>query len=340
MARRARGGGRAVTPLGLGCATLGNLYTEVSDEDAHATVRTAWELGVRDFDTAPHYGLGLSERRLGAALRRLGAEDARVSTKAGRLLEPNPDYTQGMLDPDLFAVPATHLRRWDGSADGLRRSLHESLERLGVDRIDTLYLHDPDQFDFDQALRVGLPTLVTLREEGLVVRVGVGSNDEQALARCLDAADLDVVMCAGRYTLLEQAAALSLLPLCAERGVGYVAAGVYNSGALASAQLPRAITYDYAPASQPVLDRLRVIHQVCADHGVSVPHAAVQFVARHPAVSMVVVGARSPEEVRAAHEYTGTALPAALWRDLRAAAAVAAGSATEDSATVDSGTEG
>lgn len=328
---------------GLGCATLGNLFHQISDDQATEVVAAAWELGVRHFDTAPHYGLGLSERRLGAALRQLHSSTpvhsstavpstpvpkttgpAVISTKVGRILEINPDYLPGQLDDDIHIVPATHRRRWEVSREGLRRSLADSLDRLGLDRVDTVLLHDPDQHDFDQALTVGLPALEDLRAAGLVSKIGVGSNDDEALNRCLDAADLDVVMCAGRYTLLDQRADRSLLERCRTRGVDYIAAGVYNSGALATEQIPDRIVYDYREAPEQIRERLMRLHQVCAGRGVSVPHAAVQFAVRHPAVSLVVIGAQTPREVRLADQYASQALPEQFWEDLARAGLIGA----------------
>ncbi|WP_153394636.1 aldo/keto reductase [Ornithinicoccus halotolerans] len=308
--------------VGLGGAPLGNLYRPLTEEESDATVRTAWELGVRDFDTAPHYGMGLSERRMGRVLAPLlaqhGGEGVSVSTKVGRLLRDNPDYREGDRDPEWFAVPATTRRVWDPTADGVRRSVEESLERLGLDRVDTLYLHDPDQYDLEQGIREGLPALVALREEGLVDRVGVGCNDQDVIARCVRAADLDVVMCAGRYSLLEQPAAADLLPLCLERGVRVVAAGVYNSGALARPVMPapEELTYDYLAAPPDVVEKVRRLYEVCGAHGVTVPQAAVQFVARHPAVEVVMLGARHPDEIRAGVANATAEIPDALWRDL------------------------
>lgn len=302
--------------LGLGCAAFGNLYAPVPLHVATESVHVAWALGIRHFDTAPHYGLGQSERRLGEALAGLRAAEAVISTKAGRLLEPNPDHVPGDLDPEGFVVPAAWRRRWDFTPGGLRQSLQDSLERLGVDRVDTLYLHDPDQYDLELGIATGLPALVALREEGLVGRIGVGSNDEAALERCVRESDLDVIMCAGRYTLIEQPAARRLLPLCLDRGVRVVAAGVYNSGALATARMPEVVMYNYTPAPPEVVDRVRRLHEVCARHGVTVPQAAVQLVARHPAVEVVMVGARSPEEVRRAHENLTRTAPEELWTEL------------------------
>lgn len=314
------------TTLGLGCAAFGNLYAPVSARTSTETVRTAWALGIRHFDTAPHYGLGQSEQRLGDALQELPVDEAVISTKAGRLLEPNPDYRPGDRDPDGFVVPATLRRRWDFTAGGLRRSLESSLERLGLDRVDTLYLHDPDVYDLELGIGSALPALVAMREEGLVARVGVGSNDDSVLERCVRESDLDVVMCAGRYTLLEQPAARGLLPACLERGVTVVAAGVYNSGALATEEVPDPVMYNYRPAPPEVVARVRRLHRVCAHHGVTVPQAAVQFVARHPAVAVVMVGARSPEEVRQAHRGAARTVPEELWADLYAEGLLEAGS--------------
>ena len=308
--------------LGLGGGPLGNLFRAVPDEQAAATVHAAYAAGIRLFDTAPHYGLGLAERRLGAALRSLPAAaraEVTVSTKAGRLLEPVTDADAADLPLDAeggFEVPAASRRVWDHSEAGLRRSLEDSLTRLGLDRVEVLYLHDPDVHDLEGALREGLPALVRLREEGLVDRVGVGSNDEAALARCVRAADLDEVMCAGRFTLLEQPAVSTLFPACAETGTAVVAAGVYNSGLLATDAPPAAPTYDYEPAPAEVVARLRRLHQVCGAHGIPVPVAAVQLVARHPRVSAVVLGARSPEEITEGAARAQTEVPDALWADL------------------------
>lgn len=313
-----------MTALGLGCAAFGNLYAPVSATVATETLHAAWGLGVRHFDTAPHYGLGRSERLVGLALRALpdaAASQALVSTKAGRLLESNPDYRPGDQDPEGFVVPAVLRRRWDFTAAGLRRSLEESLERLGTEALDTLYLHDPDVFDLDAGIETALPALARMRDEGLVRRIGVGSNDEAALSRCVREADLDVVMCAGRYTLLEQSAD-SLLAQCLERGVGVVAAGVYNSGALATDTFPEVVLYNYQPAPAAVVSRLRRVHAICALHEVTVPEASVAFVARHPAVEVVMLGARSGAEVHEAHARFTTDVPDALWDELSAAGLV------------------
>ena len=215
--RRISDEGPALSELSLGCAQLGNLYREVGDAETQATVDAAWKLGVRYFDTAPHYGLGLSERRLGAALASRRRDSYVLSSKVGRLLEP-VSVVAG-LDDDGYVVPATHRRVWDFGRDGIRRSIEESLRRLGLDRIDIAYLHDPDNH-IDDVLATGFPALAELRDEGTVAAIGAGMNDATLLARLVHATDMDVVMLAGRYTLLEQDSLDDLLPLCVERGVG------------------------------------------------------------------------------------------------------------------------
>lgn len=308
--------------LGIGGGPLANLYVAGTDELATATVRAAYDAGIRLFDTAPHYGLGLAERRLGAALRSIpgAVDEVTVSTKVGRLLEPvapTADPADLPLDDEGgFVTPATSRRVWDHSEAGLRRSLEASLERLDLDRVEVLYLHDPDLYDLEGALREGLPALVRLREEGLVDRVGVGANDEATLARCVEAADLDEVMCAGRFTLLEQPALTELFPACARTGTTVVAAGVYNSGLLATEALPDHPRYDYEPAPAAVVERLRRLHEVCRAHGTTVPVAAVQLVRSHPQVSAVVLGARTPQEVADAVARADAGVPAGLWSAL------------------------
>ncbi len=301
--------------LSLGCAQLGNLYREVSDADARATVDAAWTVGVRYYDTAPHYGLGLSERRLGAALAERPREAYVVSTKVGRALDP-VDAVVG-LDDDGFVVPATHRRRWDFSRDGIRRSLSESLERLGLDRVDIVYLHDPDDH-WDQVVATGYPALAELRAEGVVCAVGAGMNQSAMLAALVRHTDVDVLMLAGRYTLLEQDSLDDLLPLCEQRGVEVVAAGVFNSGLLARPEPATGARYDYGDAPSEVVGRARAIAAICVRHGTTLPAAAIAFPLAHPAVVSVCVGARSAEQIeRNASLYRETIAPD-LWVELKA----------------------
>ncbi|WP_433088817.1 aldo/keto reductase [Dactylosporangium sp. CA-052675] len=305
------------TALGFGAAQGGNLYHATSDETFAAAVDAAWDAGVRYFDTAPHYGLGLSERRLGAALRDRPRDTYVVSTKVGRLLVPTPE-TAHRRDPEGFDVPASHRRVWDFSRDGVRRSLEASLRRSGLDRFDVVYLHDPDEH-WHQAATEALPALADLRDQGVIGAIGAGMNQSAMLARFVRETDVDLVMCAGRYTLLEQGAAQDLLPAARQRRVGVVIAGVYNSGLLARDRPPDDATYDYRPAPAELLQRARRIAAICAEHGVSLPEAALAFVRGHPAVVSTVVGLRSPAEVTETVHRTAAVVPDALWPALRAA---------------------
>jgi D-threo-aldose 1-dehydrogenase len=313
--RQVANAGTSLSELSLGCAQLGNLYREVSDDDARATVQTAWELGLRYFDTAPHYGLGLSERRLGVALQERPRGDVVVSTKVGRLLEPLPKV-EG-LDDDGYAVPATHRRVFDFSRDGIRRSLAESLDRLGLDRVDIVYLHDPDDH-VEDVLAAGFPALAELRGEGVVGAIGAGMNDAAVLARLVRETDMDVVMLAGRYTLLEQDSLDDLLPVCEERGVGVVAAGVFNSGLLARPAPPDDAKYNYGEAPRSVVDRARSIAAVCDRHGTTLPVAAIAFPLAHPAVVSVCVGARTRSQVELNAARYADEVPTELWAELKA----------------------
>ncbi|NUT50039.1 MAG: aldo/keto reductase [Saccharothrix sp.] len=301
-------------PLVLGGSPLGNLYRPMTDGRAHELVDAAWAAGVRHFDTAPHYGLGLSERRLGAALADRPRAEFTVSTKVGRLLVPDP-AGGGRQDPEGFAVPATHRRVWDFSADGVRRGLEESLRRLGLDHVDVVYLHDPDDH-WEQAATEAMPALVELRDSGAVGAVGVGLNQWRLAARFVRETDVDVVMLAGRYTLLDPSAGQAFLPLCLDRGVDVAAAGVFNSGLLARHDVPDGATYDYRPAPPDLLDRARRIAAVCARHDVELPRAALWFPLGHPAVSSSVVGLGSTAELDQAVTALAGPPPAALWRDL------------------------
>src|SRR6478609_5788946 len=204
----------ALTRLGYGAANVGNLFRALTDDQAWAILDAAWDAGIRYYDTAPHYGLGLSERRLGAFLRTKPRDEFVISTKAGRLLRPNPDHDGGLDLAADFHVPTTLRREWDFSEAGIRASLEESLERLGLDRVDVLYLHDPERHDLDLALREAFPALEQLRAEGTARAIGIGSMVSEALAAAVESADLDLVMIAGRYTLLEQPAADAVLPAC------------------------------------------------------------------------------------------------------------------------------
>ncbi|MFF0823519.1 MULTISPECIES: aldo/keto reductase [Micromonospora] len=304
-----------VTTVGFGAAGIGNLYRAVDDDTARRAVEAAWQAGIRYYDTAPHYGLGLSERRLGAALAGRPRAEFTVSTKVGRILVPSPQTAHLRDDAGGFDVPADHARRWDFSADGVRRSLESSLARLGLDRVDVVLIHDPDEH-WRQAVDEAYPALHELRDQGVVGAIGVGMNQWQMLERFVTDTDIDAVMLAGRYTLLDQSAARTLLPRCRERAVGVLAAGVFNSGILATE--PPGRTYDYGPVPDATYARAVRIAQVCRTHGVSLPQAAMAFVARHPAVVSVLFGAGNAEQVDRNVQLAATPVPDALWGDLLA----------------------
>ena len=305
------GRGVTVTRVGLGGAPLGNLFRELPDEDAAATVAAAWDSGIRCFDTAPLYGHGLSERRLGAALRSYPRDAFVLSSKVGRLLHPDPDF-----DPGIFRVPRGLEPRFDYSRDGVLRSIDASLERLGLDRLDVVFVHDPDDHEAD-ALAGAFPALVELRDQGVVRAIGAGMNQHEMLGRFAAQVDLDCVLLAGRYSLLDRSGA-PFLDECAARGVGVLLGGVFNSGVLAS-DVDDA-TFDYAPASPEILDRTARLREACGHHGVPLPAAAIDFALGHAAVSAVVIGAREPGEIRADVEWAQLPVPAALRAELDAIA--------------------
>ncbi|QUQ69566.1 aldo/keto reductase [Kutzneria sp. CA-103260] len=302
-----------ISGLGFGGAPIANLYTPVSDVDARATVDAAWDAGVRYFDTAPHYGLGLSERRLGAALSARPRDEFVISTKVGRVLEP---FGGGGLDDAGFLVPATHRRVWDFSADGIRRSLDASLARLGLDHVDIVYLHDPDNH-WEQAISEGLPALQELKSQGVIRGIGVGMNQWQMPERFIREGSLDYVMLAGRYTLLEQESLASFLPLCLDRGVSVVSVGVFNSGLLARPEVPSDATYNYSAAPASMLERARRIASVCSRHGAVLPQAALQFPFGHPAVKAIAVGARTPGEITENAALFADKVSPDLWAELK-----------------------
>lgn len=308
--------GMTMTEIGLGAAQLGNLYRETTDAEAAATIETAWQAGIRMFDTAPHYGLGLSERRVGALLSGYPRDEYLLSTKVGRLLVPSPELADRQ-DSEGFAVPAASRRELDYSRDGVLRSIEASLERLGLDRIDIGYLHDPDDPEhFAVASTEGIGALIELRDQGVLRGVGAGMKDAAPLAELIRRADVDVIMCAGRLTLLDNTAHDELIPLARERGVGIVAAGVYNSGLLATAQPQGDATYDYAPANAALLARARDLAARCERHGVTLPDVAIAYTLAEPSVVCTVVGARGQSQVTSTMTRYHTVVPDALWVEL------------------------
>ncbi len=294
----------------FGAAPIAGLYAPVSAAAAARTLAAAWAAGIRAFDTAPHYGVGVSERRLGSFLAGHPRDEFTVCTKVGRLLVPAAGDVQG--EEGFYGIPPlTRVR--DYSRDGVRRSLEESLDRLGLDRVDIVLIHDPDDY-MEQAAGETYPALASLRDQGVIRAVGAGMNSASALAWLAERCHLDCVLVAGRYTLLDQSAAEVLFPVCQRRGVAVLAAGVFNSGILASPV--DGGTYEYAPAPAAVAARARRLHDACARHGVPLPAAALQFPLRHPAVTAAVVGARSADEITQDVSYLSTPIPDALWTEL------------------------
>lgn len=302
--------------LGYGAANVGNLYRAMTDADARVVLDAAWNSGIRYFDTAPHYGLGLSERRLGEFLADKPRNEYVVSTKVGRLLRPNP-LGAGQLDLDQdFAVPADQKRVWDFSPDGIRSSLDESLRRIGLDRFDVVYLHDPERHDLQDGIDRAIPALVGLREAGLVDRIGVGSMTTAALLACVHTGYLDLVMVAGRYTLADQSAVPELVTACREHGVGIVNAAVFNSGLLATDFPGSDARYDYGAVPDGLLHRVQRIAELCREAGVSLAAAALQYSLREPLVRTVVVGGSSPQQIRQNASRLNEVIPVELWQRL------------------------
>src|ERR1700733_1268844 len=282
----------AVTRLVFGGAPIGGLFAPVDDDTALATLDAAWTAGIRAFDTAPHYGVGLSERRLGRFLPGQPRDEYVLCTKVGRRLVPAAGDVDGA--EGFYGTPRlTRVR--DYSRDGVLASLEGSLRRLGTDRVDIVLIHDPDDHG-PEALDGAYPALADLRAQGVITAVGVGMNQTEMLEWFLPRTDLDCVLIAGRYTLLDTRAAAALLPECQRRGVAVLAGGVFNSGVLADPG--PAATYDYQAASGDVIERARLIAAACARHGIPIGAAALRFTLRHPAVTAALVGARSPGEIR------------------------------------------
>ncbi|WP_322096457.1 aldo/keto reductase [Pelagibius marinus] len=323
--QRIDNGGLTFTELGFGTAPLGNLYRAISEEAAQAALEAAWDAGCRYFDTAPLYGLGLAETRLNRFLLGRRRDDYVLSTKVGRLLQVcPPDQRTGI--GKFFDTPSRR-EVYDYTYDGVMRSFEASLERLGVDRIDILYGHDIDLFNhgtqealdakLQEFIQGGYYALLSLRDQGVIKAFGAGLNEWQACQWLAERGDFDLFLLAGRYTLLEQEALDSFLPLCERRGIGIVLGGPYNSGILASGPKPGAF-YNYDPAPQEILDRVAQIEAVCGDHGLRLIEAALQFPLLHPCVVSVIPGGQSAGEVQSNRAILDKTVPPALWQDLKA----------------------
>lgn len=319
-------GGITFTELGFGTAPLGNLYKAISDDAARATLDAAWDGGVRYFDTAPLYGLGLSETRLNPFLRDKPRDEYVLSSKVGRLIQHcAPEHRSGV--GKWFDVPQRR-EQFDYTYDGVMRSVEHSFSRLGVDRIDILYVHDLCVFSHGSKeisdMRIeeffggrGYDAMLSLRDQGVIQAIGGGVNEWEVCQTLAERGDFDLFLLAGRYTLLEQEALNSFLPLCEKRGIGIVTGGPYNSGILATGARPGAY-YNYEPATQEIIDRVNAIETVCRDHDVRMVDAAFQFPLLHPAHVAVIPGGQGVSEMHANLEAAQAQIPAALWEDLKA----------------------
>jgi D-threo-aldose 1-dehydrogenase len=315
--------GAEVTVMGLGGAPLGNMYQAFPDAQARATIEAAHAAGIRYFDTAPLYGFGLSEHRFGEALRGKPRADYVLSTKVGRLLRPGDPAT---LEHGQFQGSLPFAQVYDYSYDGVMRSVEDSLQRLGIWRIDVLLVHDLDVWTHrseaarrarvEEFMAGGYRAMLELREQGAVRAIGAGVNETAACQDLAERGDFDCFLLAGRYTLLEQAPLDAFLPLCERRNIALIVGGAYNTGILATGATPGAY-FQYAPAPPEIMDRVRRIEAVCARHGVRLPTAALHFPLGHPAVATIALGMRSPEEVARNIEVFAPEVPADFWAELK-----------------------
>jgi D-threo-aldose 1-dehydrogenase len=299
-----------VTRLGLGTAPLAGLFEEVPEQQALAVIRRAWEVGIRFYDTAPLYGHGLAEMRVGKVLRDEPRDEFTLASKVGRLLREDAPPEPGQ---SFRGTPPVNPV-FDFSYDGVMRSVEESRQRLGIERIDILHIHDPDDH-YDAALKGAYRALDHLRADGVIGAVGAGMNQAEMLTRFAREANFDCFLLAGRYTLLDQVALKELLPVCLEKGVAIIAGGVYNSGILADPK-PGA-HYNYQTAPPELVERAQRIGAVCASHGVPIKAAAIQFPLGHPAVTCVVVGCRSVAQLDESIAMFELTIPPAMWQELK-----------------------
>ncbi|WP_420328386.1 aldo/keto reductase [Mameliella sp.] len=310
-----------VTPFGFGTAPIGNIFREIDEETSDAMIQEAWNQGVRYFDTAPMYGHGLSELRTGHSLRWKNRDDFVLSSKVGRILKP-------ARKQDIDYAPWTNAGRFtmhfDYSYDGTMRSFEDSLQRLNLERMDICFIHDIDVFTrgneqpevFKQAMDGAWKALSDLRDQGVVKAIGVGVNEWEVCHAALQQRDFDCFLLAGRYTLLEQEALDGFLPLCEERGAAVVVGGGFNSGILATGAKEGA-KYNYAPAPEEIMDRVRKIEAVGAEYGVPLPAAALQFVTAHPAIPTFMAGTRTVEQLQQNLAWFSHPIPPEFWADLK-----------------------
>jgi len=299
--------------IGLGGAPLGNLLGEVNEADAVAAVNAAWDEGWRYFDTAPHYGLGLAEGRLGAGLRGKPRDEFVLSSKVGRIIYQADDAA---TDDEGFAINTNRRRRWDFSRDGVLQSIEDSLRRIGTDRLDVVFVHDPDDH-YEEAVATAFPTLIELRDQGVIGAIGSGMNQAAMLTRFVTEVDIDVIMLAGRYSLIDPDGLDDVLPACIADDVQVVAVGIFNSGLLSQPRPAPGTTFNYEPAAESLVAKANRLADVCESHGVTLPAAALAFPLAHLAVAGIAVGCRTPDEVHTNAALSRTEIPAALWTDLK-----------------------
>jgi len=312
-----------LTVVGYGGAPIGNIFRAIPAVDAQAQIDAAWDAGIRAFDTAPMYGHGLSEHRLGHALLDHDRDDYVLSTKVGRTLVPAP---RGSFDSGVWVDVPPFRAEFDYSYDAVLRQVEDSLQRMCQDRFDMLFVHDIDRYThgenqpqrFEEALAGAFPALIRLRDEGVVRAIGVGVNEADVCVEVVKRVDVDCLLLAGRYTLLEQEPANDLLPLCAEHDVSVLLGGVFNSGILATGPTPGA-KFNYAPAPPEILDRTSRLDAICRRHGVPLAAAAIQFAIAHPVIKQVILGARTTDQQTQNLTWLDTPIPAEFWQDCRKA---------------------
>jgi D-threo-aldose 1-dehydrogenase len=310
-----------VTAFGFGTAPVGNIFREIDDQTSDAMFQNAWDAGIRYYDTAPMYGHGLSELRTGHSLRWKERNDYVLSSKVGRVLHPAP---KDSIDYGPWVNAGRFQSEFDYSYDGTMRSFEDSLQRLGLERMDIVFIHDIDRYTrgdaqpavFETAMNGCWKALETLRSEGTVKAIGVGVNEWEVCQAALERHDFDCFLLAGRYTLLEQNALDSFLPLCEERGAAVVVGGGFNSGILATGAVPGA-KYNYSLAPEPIMERVRKIEAVCARHNVPLPAAALQFVVAHPAIPSFIAGTRTVAQLEKNLEWFSKPIPSDFWAELK-----------------------
>jgi D-threo-aldose 1-dehydrogenase len=301
--------------IGLGGAPLAGMTAPVSEAEAVSAVEAAWEEGWRYYDNAPHYGLGLAEERLGVALAGKPRSEYVLSSKVGRIIYETDTEAP---DDEGFAVVSKRRRRWDFSRDGVLQSIEDSLRRIGTDRLDVVFVHDPDDH-YDEAVATAFPTLIELREQGVIGAIGSGMNQTAMLTRFVNEIDLDVIMLAGRYTLLDPDGLDDVVPACVANDVQIVAVGIFNSGLLSRPRPAPDATFNYSPAPADLVDKANKLADVCESHGVTLPAVALRFPLAHPAVAGIAVGCRNAEEVHTNAALSRIKIPSAVWSDLKSA---------------------